>query len=85
VRETTLCKRLMDLPGVNVTEVKFLADKVVVTVTLSRNKLIGPECGYTTRARYDTRGGLLHLAPSRPRLLAPGGPGPTAPDRRPDP
>jgi hypothetical protein len=51
VRETTLCKRLMDLPGVNVTEVEFLADKVVVTVTLSRNKLIGPECGYTTRAR----------------------------------
>jgi transposase len=45
----------MDLPGVNVTEVDFLADKVVVTVALQRKKLICPECGYTTRARYDTR------------------------------
>jgi transposase len=32
-----------------------LADKVVVTVALQRKKLICPECGYTTRARYDTR------------------------------
>jgi transposase len=55
VRDTTLFKRLMDLPGVNVTEVDFLADKVVVTVTLSRKKLICPECEYTTKARYDTR------------------------------
>jgi hypothetical protein len=45
----------MDLPGVNVTEVDFLADKVVVTVALQRKKLICPECAYTTRARYDTR------------------------------
>ena len=55
MRDTTLFKRLMDLPGVNVTEVDFLADKVVVTVTLQRKKLIRPECAYTTRARYDTR------------------------------
>jgi hypothetical protein len=45
----------MDLPGVNVTDVEFWADKVVVTVTLQRKKLICPECAYTTRARYDTR------------------------------
>jgi transposase len=45
----------MDLPGVNVTEVDFLADKVVVTVALQRKKLICPECGYMTKARYDTR------------------------------
>jgi transposase len=55
VRDTTLFKRLMDLPGVNVTEVDFGADKVVVTVALQRKKLICPECGYTTAARYDTR------------------------------
>jgi transposase len=55
VRDTTLFKRLMDLPGVNVTEVDFLADKVVVTVALQRKKLICPECGYVTKARYDTR------------------------------
>ncbi len=55
MRDTTLFKRLMDLPGVNVTDVEFLADKVVVTVALQRKKLICPECAYTTRARYDTR------------------------------
>jgi transposase len=55
VRHTTLLKRLMDLPGVNVTDVEFLADKVVVTVALSRKKLVCPECAYTTNARYDTR------------------------------
>jgi transposase len=55
VRDTTLFKRLMDLPGVNVAKVDFLADKVVVTVTLARQKLICPECAYTTKARYDTR------------------------------
>ena len=55
MRDTTLFKRLMDLPGVNVTDVEFWADKVVVTVTLQRKKLICPECAYTTRARYDTR------------------------------
>jgi transposase len=45
----------MDLPGINVTDVEFLADKVVVTVTLARRKLVCPECDYTTKARYDTR------------------------------
>ena len=55
MRDTTLFKRLMDLPGVNVTDVEFLADKVMVTVTLARQKLICPECDYTTKARYDTR------------------------------
>ena len=70
MRDTTLFKRLMDLPGVNVTDVEFLADKVVVTVALQRKKLICPECAYTTRARYDTSTGLLYLAPSGFRPLA---------------
>ena len=55
MRVTTVFKRLMDLPGVTVSEVDFLPGKVVVTVKLSRRKLHCPECGFVTRARYDTR------------------------------
>ena len=55
MRVTTVFKRLMDLPGVTVSDVDFLPGKVVVTVKLSRRKLSCPECGFVTRARYDTR------------------------------
>jgi hypothetical protein len=54
VRATTAFKRLMDLPGVTVTDVDFQPAKVVVTVRLRRSKLPCPACGFTTRARYDT-------------------------------
>jgi transposase len=55
VRATTAFKRLMDLPGVTVTDVDFQPAKVVVTVRLSSRKLCCPACEFTTRARYDTR------------------------------
>jgi len=55
VRATTAFKRLMDLPGVTVTDVDFQPAKVVVRVRLRRSKLSCPACGFTTRARYDTR------------------------------
>ena len=55
VRVTTAFKRLMDLPGVTVTDVVFEPARVVVTVKLRSGKLCCPECGYTTKARYDTR------------------------------
>jgi len=55
VRVTTAFKRLMDLPGVTVSDVDFQPSKVVVTVKLRRRSLTCPSCGFTTRARYDTR------------------------------
>ena len=55
MRDTTAFKRLMDLPGVTVTDVDFQPAKVVVTVRLSSQKLCCPDCGFTTKARYDTR------------------------------
>src|SRR5450759_1140047 len=48
-------KRLMDLPGVTVSDVDFQPAKVVVTGMLRGRKLFCPECGFTTKARYDTR------------------------------
>jgi transposase len=55
VRDTTAFKRLMDLSGVTVSDVDFQPAKVVVTVKLRSQKLCCPECGFTTKARYDTR------------------------------
>jgi transposase len=55
VRVTTAFNRLLALEGVNVRQVDFGVDTVVVTVALRRRKLVCPECGYTTSARYDTR------------------------------
>ena len=55
VRATTVFKRLMDLPGVTVTEVDFQPAMVVVTGRLRSRKLSCPACGFTTRARDDTR------------------------------
>ena len=55
MRVTTAFKRLMDLPGVTVTDVDFQPARVVVSVRLRSAKLTCPECGFTTTARYDTR------------------------------
>jgi hypothetical protein len=57
VRVTTAFNRLLDLPGVSVTDVSFGEDRVIVDVALTRRRLACPEagCGFTTRARYDTR------------------------------
>ena len=54
MRVTTAFKRLMNLPGVTVTGVVFGPVAVVVTVGLGGGRLCCPECGYRTRARYDT-------------------------------
>ena len=55
MRVTTVFKRLMDLPGVTVTDVEFHPAKVVVSVRLRSAKLTCSECGFVTKARYDTR------------------------------
>ena len=55
MRDTTAFKRLMDLPGVTVTDVDFQRTRVAVTVRLRSRKLCCAECGFTTKARYDTR------------------------------
>jgi transposase len=55
VRVTTAFSRLLRLPGVWVREVRFEPDRVIVEVALKRRRLICPECGYSTRARKDTR------------------------------
>lgn len=55
MRVTTVFNRLLKLDGVNVTDVAIGDDTVVVTVRLRRRKLLCPECGFTTSARYDTR------------------------------
>jgi transposase len=55
VRATTAFKRLMDLPGVTVSDVDFQRTKVVVTVRLRARSLRCPQCAFTTKARYDSR------------------------------
>jgi transposase len=55
VRVTTAFKRLLDLPGVTVSDVAFVPGKAVVTVKLRGRKLRCPECEFSTKARYDTR------------------------------
>ena len=55
MRVTTVFTRLMDLPGITVTGVRFEAAQVVVTVKLRSQKLHCPVCQFTTTARYDTR------------------------------
>ncbi len=71
MRATATFKRLLDLPGVSITDVAFEAAKAVVTVRLRSRKLCCPECGFTTRARYHTRpvaSFWRHLGLSRCRL-----------------
>jgi transposase len=55
VRVTTAFSRLLRLPGVWVRKVRFEPDRVVVEVALRRRRLVCPKCGYSTRARKDTR------------------------------
>lgn len=55
MRVTTAFNRLLKLDGVNVTGVEIGDATVVVTVALRRRKLVCPECGFTTSARYDIR------------------------------
>ncbi len=56
MRVTTAFSRLLRLgKGVVVKKVRFEPDRVVVEVALRRRRLVCPECGYSTRARKDTR------------------------------
>jgi transposase len=55
VRVTTAFSRLLKLKGVWVKKVRFEPDRVVVEVALRRRRLHCPLCGYSTRARKDTR------------------------------
>ena len=55
MRVTTAFKRLLDLRGVTVTDVDFQPSKVVVTLKLRSRRLCCPECGFSTKARYDLR------------------------------
>ncbi|MFP5310237.1 MAG: transposase [Actinomycetes bacterium] len=55
MRVTTAFNRLLRLEGVNVAAVDIGHDTVTVEVALRRRRLACPECGFTTRARYDIR------------------------------
>ena len=58
VRATTLLNKLLDLPGIATSGVSFPSgdpNVMVLDVALTRRRLLCPCCGYTTRARYDTR------------------------------
>ena len=55
MRVNAAFKRLLDLPGVTVTDVSFQPAKVVVTVKLRSGRLRCPECSFSTRAGYDRR------------------------------
>ncbi|MHB1920057.1 MAG: helix-turn-helix domain-containing protein [Acidimicrobiales bacterium] len=71
MRVTTAFKRLLDLPGVTVTDVDFSEVRVVVTLKLAQRHLRCPECSFTTMARYDSRPVLSswrHLDLARWRL-----------------
>ena len=55
VRATTLLNRLLDLPGISVTDAAWHGRQLVVDVRLRAHRLACPLCGYTTRAGYDSR------------------------------
>ena len=55
MRVTTVFSRLLRLPGVWVRKVRFEPERVIVEVALRRERLVCPECGYSTAARKDTR------------------------------
>ena len=56
MRVTAAFSRLLRLgKGVVVKKVRFEPDRVIVEVALRRRRLVCPECGYSTRARKDTR------------------------------
>jgi len=51
MRVTSAFSRLLDLPGVWVTQVVFEPERVLVTVVLRRRRLRCPKCSYCTRHR----------------------------------
>lgn len=55
MRATSAFSRLLGLDGIRVVDVEFTEAAVVCTVGLRRRRLVCPECGYSTRARYDAR------------------------------
>lgn len=55
MRVTSLCRRLLDLDGITVTDVELEGEVVVCEVRLRRRRLACPRCAFTTRARYNTR------------------------------
>lgn len=57
MRATTLLNRLLDLPGVSVSDVAWHGQQLVVDVRLRAGKLACPEpgCGQVTGAAYDSR------------------------------
>ena len=85
MRVTTAFHRLLGLQDITVRGVSFPdadsdAHTVVVEVGLRRKRLACPLCGFSTRARYDTRpvspdvaaSGLRALAGAAARWAAPG-------------
>lgn len=72
MRVTTAFNRLLNLEGANVATVDIGAEEVTVEVRLRRRRLACPVCGFTTRARYDTRpvdSSWRHLRLARQRLV----------------
>ena len=55
MRVTTVFKRLLRLDDVNVTDVVFGLNVIIVSVALVRRRLWCPYCGFKTSTRYDTR------------------------------
>ena len=53
MRVTTAFNMLLALPGVNVTDVAFEHDRVMVDVRLRRRRLVCPHCGWSTRPRHN--------------------------------
>jgi transposase len=53
VRVSTAFNTLLALPGVNVTDVEFTPDRVLVDVRLRRRRLACPHCDFTTAARHN--------------------------------
>ena len=77
MRAATLAKQLLDLPGISVSVVAWHGRQLVVDVRLRSKKLICPECGYTTKARYDSRevpSWWRHLDHVEEGLRSPAGP-----------
>lgn len=55
MRVTTAFCRLLRLPGVNVRDVRFDPNRVVVEVALRRRRLVCPVCEFSTPHRHDIR------------------------------
>jgi len=55
VRASTLVKELLDLPGIGVSAVAWHGQQLVIDIRLRSRRLTCPECGYSTKARYDSR------------------------------